>query len=132
MKPHSNLRALRLPRKLKLNNNCLIVWWCRKKLSIVWHLPADTLSWPSLSQAASIVDNNSKKVTVNSGNTKSVGNSLNGNLPLNDVLSAVYTEMIDMSKRRTNLIIYGLPLSSQQSEGERFKDFSCHLAEPSN
>ena len=85
-------------------------------------LPADTLSWPTLSQAASIVDNVSKKVTANSGKTKSVGGFSNGNLPLNDVLSAVHTEMIDMSKRRTNLIIYGLPLSSQQSDGERFKD----------
>ena len=80
-------------------------------------LPDDTLFWPSLSQAASIVDNNSKKVTVNSEKIKCVGSSLNGNLPLNDVLSAVHTDLIDMSKRRTNLIIYGLPLSSQQSDG---------------
>ena len=71
-------------------------------------LPADTLSWPTLSQADSIVDNNLKTVTVNHEKIKSVGSSLNGNLPLNDVLSAVHTEMIDMSKRRTNLIIYGL------------------------
>ena len=78
--------------------------------------PADTLSWPTLSQAARIVDNNSPKATVDSVNKSA------RNLPLKDVLSAVHTEMIDMYKRRTNLIIYGIPSSSQQSDDERFED----------
>ena len=91
----------------------------------------DPVSWPSPSQSLNSSASTSTKPSPNEVKAaKPLASSLLApskvNLPLTDVLSAVHTEMIDVNRRRENLIIYGLSANDNKNDAELFEDLCRH------